>query len=231
MRLDVLRRLTGSVLWCVAVYCSVLQCVAVCRSVSQCFVVCCSMLHCEGGAYECRGLEATDCNTLQYNATLQHATTHCTHCLTLQHSATYCKTQEHTVWDMVLALPARGLNQMYIAHCNTLQHIAAHYNTLQHRAIHCTALRQTWRNQMYIAHCNTLQLSATHCNTMQYTALHYIRHGAGTSSDSLQPNGLGQFSTRPVTFDHPPPPTPSCSHFASCASLSTPLHPQRWGGG
>ena len=176
-------------------------------------------------------LTATHCNKLQYNATLQHATTHCTHCLTLQHSATYCKTQEHTVWDMVLALPARGLNQMYIAHCNTLQHTAAHYNTLQHRAIHCTALRQTWRNQMYIAHCNTLQHAATHCNTVQYTTPHNVRHGACTSSERVQPNGLGRLSTRLVTLHNPPLPPPSFSHFASRASLSTPLHPQRWGGG
>ena len=45
---------------------------------------------------------------------------------------------------------------LFDAHCNTLQHTATHCNTLRHIATH-------W---------NTLQLAPTGCNTMQHTAAH-----------------------------------------------------------
>jgi len=58
------------------------------------------------------------------------------------------------------------LCNIYIIHCNTLQHTATHCNILQRTATHCNTLQHT------AAHCNTLQHTAARYNTLQHTATH-----------------------------------------------------------
>ena len=91
---------------------------------------------------------ATHCHTLQHTAThcstndtLQHNTTHATHCNTcntLQHTAAHCNTQDL----------GRGiLAHKTATHCDTLQHTVTHCNVLQHTRFRLRSFcPQNWRD-------------------------------------------------------------------------------------
>jgi len=97
---------------------------------------------------------ATQCSTLQRNATHRNTMQHtAAQCNTLQHAAAHYSTLQHTA-----------------TRCNMLQHAATHCSTLQHAAGHCNTLQHTAAYSSTIEHtaepCKVLQHTATHCNAL-----------------------------------------------------------------
>jgi len=64
----------------------------------------------------------------------------------LQHTATRCNTPQHTATHRNTQLKQHGCiaykhRQLFVAHCNTLQHAATHCTTPQHTATQCKTLQ------------------------------------------------------------------------------------------
>jgi len=88
----------------------------VCCSVLQCVAVCCSVLQCVAVCCSVLQCVAVCCNVLQ-----------CVHSWRAGPMQCYVSLYSMDTCE-----------DMYIPHCNTLQHTVTHYNTLQHTAAHCT---------------------------------------------------------------------------------------------